>query len=121
MIEHLAYDAAYLHAAALGTHVYIGLMPGSERPPVPDCSSPHYSKTLRLLRERLLTGDETEKISDSTITVVIALAIHARTTKDHGAAKHHVEGILKIASLRGGVTGICDRTMLAMEVFRYAC
>jgi hypothetical protein len=82
-------------------------------------TSSHYLKALRLLRERLCQSDESAKISDSTITVVIALAVHARVTRDYEAARHHMEGILKIADLRGGLASISARPMLALEVFRY--
>ena len=118
VVEPLAFDAAYLHAAALGTSIYIGLMLGSGKSRALNCTSPHYPKALRLLRERLSTGSEAEKISDSTITVIITLMLHARVTGDFEAARHHLEGILKIAELRGGVAAISNRTMLAMEIFK---
>ncbi|KAJ9615338.1 hypothetical protein H2200_001413 [Cladophialophora chaetospira] len=118
MVQPLALDAAYLNAAALGTRIYIGLMLGSEGSCDLICGSPHYSKALRLLRERLSSGLEAEQTSDSTITVVIALALHARISKDYEAARHHIEGIKKIADLRGGIAEISSRPMLAMEIFR---
>ena len=118
LLEPLASDAAYLHAAALGTHIYIGLM--FDKPEFVEDASPHFPKALRLLRKRLASADESEKTSDSTIIVVVALALYARTRREYVTARHHIQGILKMAELRGSITGIHDRAMLAMEVFRYS-
>lgn len=79
----------------------------------------HYPRALHLLRERISLGDETKTMSDSTIMVVLVLALHARVTGDHIAAKQHMEGALKITNLRGGLGGEDVRPMLAMEIFRY--
>ncbi len=119
LIEPLAFDAAYLHAVALGTRIYVELIRGTECLRKLTCVSPHYSKALRLLRQRLSLGKEAEMISDSTILVVIALALYARITGDFEAARNHMEGIRKIVDLRGGVQVISSRAMLAMEIFRY--
>ena len=118
LFEPLTFDAAYLHAAALGTHTYIGLMLGRENHHAAQCASPNFSKALRLLRERLLFGDEKIKVSDPTILVVIALALHARMMGDYESTKHHMEGLRKIVNLRGGIAAISHSTKLVMEVFR---
>ena len=117
IVELLACDAAYLNAAALGCHVYVALLLNRRRSF--EGISPHYPKALRLLRNRLSSANEAEKISDSTITVAIALALHARIMGDYDAAKHHLEGILKMTDLGGGIVRIVNRPMLAMEIFRY--
>jgi hypothetical protein len=118
LFEPLTFDAAYLHAAALGTHTSIGLMLGRESHNAVQCPSPHFSKALRLLRERLLFGDERIKVSDPTILVVMALAIHARMMGDYGSVKHHMEGLRKMVNLRGGIAAISHSTKLVMEIFR---
>ena len=114
----LVFDAAYLHAAALGTHTYIGLMlRRGNRNAVQD-PSPHFSRALRLLRERLSFGDEMTKVSDPTILVVIALALHARMMGDYESARHHMRGLRKMVDLRGGTATLRNKTKLAMEIFR---
>lgn len=116
VVEPLISDAAYLHAAALATNIYKQQMLGSDNR---RAFSQHYPKALHLLRERLSRGDETKTLSDSTVMIVLVLALHARVTGDHAAAKQHMEGVLKITNLRGGIGGEDVRPMLAMEIFRY--
>ena len=118
LFEPLKFDAAYLHAAALGTHTYIGLMLSRGDQNRVQCTSPHFSRALRLLRERLLSSDEQTKVSDPTILVVIALALHARMIGDYESARHHMHGLHKMVDLRGGIAVVRHNTKLAMEIFR---
>ncbi len=118
LVEPLTFDAAYLHAAALGTHTYIGLMLGHQSPSSYQPTSPHFSKALQLLRERLSSKDEEIKFSDATILVVIALAIHARMIGDYESVKHHLDGLCKIVTLRGGIAGMSHNTKLVMEIVK---
>lgn len=118
LFEPMTFDAAYLHAVALGTHTYIGLMLGREGDNAVQRASPHFSKALRLLRERLLSGDEKIKVSDPTILVVMALAFHARMMSDYGSAKHHMDGLRKMVHLRGGIAAVSHSTKLVMEIVK---
>ena len=117
-MEPLTFDAAHLHAAALGTKMYIRLTFGCESHGATGGTAIHFGEALRILRERLSSSDESKKTSDSTMLVVIVLALYARTVGDYSSAKNHMEGLRKMTELRGGVASITARTMLAMEVFR---
>ncbi|KIW92281.1 uncharacterized protein Z519_07265 [Cladophialophora bantiana CBS 173.52] len=118
LVGPMASDAAFVHAAALGTHAYVGLMLGREDHHAVQSTSPHFSKALQLLRERLDSTDEDLKVANPTIMVVIALALHARMIGDFDSAKHHMEGLRMMINLRGGITTVIHKMRLAMEIFR---
>ncbi|KAH0842212.1 hypothetical protein FOPE_07371 [Fonsecaea pedrosoi] len=118
LVGPMASDAAFLHATALGTHAYIELMRGREDQKAPHGTSPHFSKALQLLRERLDSTDEDLKIALPTMMVVIALALHARMIGDYDTAKRHMEGLCMMINLRGGIETILLKTRLAIEIFR---
>jgi hypothetical protein len=63
----------------------------------------HLRKGLRLLRERLLGEDDDKKVSDSTIGIVLKLAVAAHFIGDYQVFKQHMEGLRKMVDLRGGL------------------
>lgn len=73
-LEPLTFDAAYLHAMVFSTQAYFDLVSGRQICANRQVISLHFMKALRLLRERLSLEDEQAKVSDRTITVVMALA-----------------------------------------------
>lgn len=80
--------------------------------------SHHLARTLKLLRERLANDDEKEKISYTTIAVIISLAGHAAMTGDMKSARNHVEGLYKIFALRGGMESFRGVAKLLIEMLR---
>lgn len=76
---------------------------------------------MRLLRERLSARDEEAKLSDSTILVVLYLALHAHLTNQYTTAKHHMEGLRKMVAMRGGLGVFSYNTKLIMELQKRAC
>ncbi|KAI0139588.1 hypothetical protein F4776DRAFT_616844 [Hypoxylon sp. NC0597] len=115
-IEPLSFDSAYLHTMVFTTHDYFNLL--LHRTPCGE-TSPHFFKTLRILRERLLReGDGSSKISTLTASIVLALASHALLVKEYSSAKHHLEGLRKIINLRGGITTFKDSLKLLIEIIR---
>ncbi|KAI1407370.1 hypothetical protein F5Y13DRAFT_195433 [Hypoxylon sp. FL1857] len=115
-IEPLAFDSAYLHTMIFTTHDYFNLL--LHRTPCGE-TSPHFFKTLQILRERLLReGDDSSKVSTLTASVVLALAGHALLVNEYAAAKHHLEGLQKIINLRGGMATFKDRAKLIIEIIR---
>lgn len=78
---------------------------------------PHFVKTLRLLRERLLHEND-QALTISTVSAILALAGHAYFMGDSESAKHHLGGLRKIISLRGGVATFGNNTKLLVEIFR---
>ena len=81
-------------------------------------SCSHYLETLKLLRERLAHGSSSAKLSYTTLAAVMSLAAHALWTGNLEFARHHVEGLRRIVSLRGGVNTFKVNPKLLMEIFR---
>lgn len=79
---------------------------------------PHFLKTLRLLRERLLHEDD-QALTTPTVSAILALAAHAHFVGDSESAKHHLGGLRKIVNLRGGVATFGDNAKLLVEILRY--
>ncbi|KAI1206379.1 uncharacterized protein F4807DRAFT_439859 [Annulohypoxylon truncatum] len=115
-IEPLAFDAAYLHTMIFTTHDYFNLL--LHRTPSGE-TSPHFFKTIQILRERLLhEGDGRSKVSILTASVVLALAGHALLMNEYVSARHHMEGLRKIIDLRGGITAFKGSSKLLIEILR---
>ncbi|KAE8149574.1 hypothetical protein BDV25DRAFT_156084 [Aspergillus avenaceus] len=114
----LMLDAAYLHTMAFVAEDFFGriltLHPSRANPP----TSVHFLKTLRLLRERLSYGAEEVKTSDATIMIILFLSTHAHITGDLESAMHHLKGLHRIVTLRGGIIDFTDDLKLKSEIFR---
>lgn len=81
----------------------------------------HYTQTLQLLQARLNAFEQGQQdlvFSDSTIMVIITLATAAELTGDFAAEENHVDGLLKIVSLRGGVESLNTHNNLQVKVCR---
>ncbi|MCJ1403245.1 hypothetical protein MMC11_006468 [Xylographa trunciseda] len=81
----------------------------------------HYAQTLQLLQARLNAfehGQQDNVFRDSTIMVISTLADAAELTGDFAAAKNHIEGLLKIVSLRGGVRSLNTHNNMQVKVCR---
>lgn len=119
-LEPLAFDAAFLHAMIFTTQDYYDSILRSKTYTASRKTLPHYLKTVQILRERLLRENDHERLSTSTISAVLALAAHAHFVGDSESAKHHMEGLRRIISLRGGVTSFRENAKLLVEILRYA-
>jgi hypothetical protein len=78
----------------------------------------HYSDSLRLLRKRLSGQNEDSKICDSTVLVVLNLAVHAYVSGDCSSAKHHIHGLRRIVDMRGGIYAFSYNPKLIMELLK---
>ena len=78
----------------------------------------HFMKTVRLLRERLLLEDKQAKFSDSTVLVILTLAMIAYHIGEYESAKHHLKGLRKIIYLRGGLDSFNHLPKLLIEILR---
>lgn len=78
----------------------------------------HYALTLQLLQERLNEFVHTSTISDSTIVVVVTLAMFALSNADFATAANHINGLYKIVSLRGGVRKLNTHNNMQFKVCR---
>lgn len=116
--ELLTSDAVYLHAAIFSSQAYVFLQSGRESPMAARQAMEHHSTALRLLRERLAVPNGEDKLSDPTILVVLYLTLHAHFTDDYHTAKHHMDGLLKIVDIRGGLRAFDHNTKLIMELLK---
>ena len=79
----------------------------------------HFQKGVRILRQRLLEGDEASKVSDSTISIVVKLASAAHFDGDEKAARLHMRGLRKMIDLRGGLSNVFVGKRVMVEMLRY--
>lgn len=116
----LCTDAVYLNATIFAVQVYFDLLAGRELEPVSPLTPTYtpFSKTLRLLRERLGSEDEKLKLSDNTVMVVLILACHAHRLGQYSTARNHLVGLRRIIEMRGGIKDLKTRPKLLIETFR---
>lgn len=119
-VETLCNDAAYLNATIFSVQVYFDLIAGHDLEPVSPLTPTYtsFSKTLRLLRERLEDHDEQIKLSDNTVMVVLILACHAHRLGQYSIARNHMLGLRKLVDMRGGIALFKTKTKLMIEIFR---
>jgi len=68
-------------------------------------STRHFMEAMRLLRRELSTN---RKPQDSSLAVIISLAIHANLTNNMNESRIHLHGLKHILELRpGGLTALC--------------
>ncbi|KAH8807292.1 hypothetical protein F5884DRAFT_788896 [Xylogone sp. PMI_703] len=118
LIESMESDAAYLHAMAFGTQSFFNWALGRKSLASTQAAFFHFIKALQLLRERLQLDDEEAKISNSTINVILTLAMYAHVIGEHEAAKNHMIGLRKIINIRGGITTFKENIKLLIELLR---
>ncbi|CAM1509475.1 Fc.00g032140.m01.CDS01 [Cosmosporella sp. VM-42] len=116
--ELLASDAAYMHAAVFALQGYIFYASGRSTPVTARSAMAHYSAALRLLRERVSVPSKLDNVWDPTVLAVLYLASYAHFMNDYDTAKHHMEGLGKIVSIRGGLTAFSYNTKLVMELLK---
>lgn len=75
------------------------------RPNVPPEATRHFVEAMRLLRRELSTNPEPQ---DSSVAVIISLAIHATLTGAVDESRIHLHGLNHIVKLRpGGLAALC--------------
>lgn len=111
--EYLGRDAAYVHSILFATRAYFDWLGGRT------CGREglaHLTKTLELLRGTL--EDESEAISETTISVIVGLAMAADCFGDRVAAARHVQGLHKIIMMRGGLGSLSKNSQLQIKSCR---
>ncbi|RDW60131.1 hypothetical protein BP5796_11737 [Coleophoma crateriformis] len=114
----LTFDAAYLNAIVFSTQAYINVMSGHKSPTISQAATPYFMKNVRLLRERLLFADEQANVSDSTVFVILTLAMVSHHFGEHSSARHHLEGLHRIVTLRRGLQSFGHIPKLLIEILR---
>lgn len=78
----------------------------------------HYAQTLRLLQAQLNASVDGSSISDATIVVVVTLAQVAELSEDCSTAMNHVEGLIKMVAMRGGLRALTAHNNMQVKVCR---
>jgi hypothetical protein len=117
-IAPLALDPAYLHAKIFTSLYYFDVILPRRSSHENQLTLHHHHKALSLLRERLLYCNDDARLSNNTVSVVLGLAGHAFWTGDLRSATNHMEGMRKIANLRGGLSTFRDNEKLLAEILR---
>jgi uncharacterized protein HemY len=113
----LTFDAAYLHIMVFAAEAFFDKIIGRQNHATNQDATLHFLKGVQLLRERLLRGDEEAKVSDSTVSAVLTLAISAHVMGEYETAQQHMKGLRKMVNLRGGIATFRS-TKLLMEMLR---
>jgi hypothetical protein len=115
--ELLTQDPAYMHGVLLSSQVYFFLSSNKVKMAAARKAMVHYSTTVQLLRERL--ADEAQRVSDSTIFIVLFLTAHDRLMTNFNSAQRHLEGLRQMISIRGGINTFRYNVKLMMELLKY--
>ncbi|RVD89240.1 uncharacterized protein DFL_000256 [Arthrobotrys flagrans] len=114
----LTVDPAYLNTTAFMAYAYVDLMKGRRYGPMLPEAAFYFVQSVRQLRERLLTPDTGLLFSDSTLFLVLSLALYAHMTGDGATARNHMKGLRKIVVMRGGIRSFRHNEKLLMEILR---
>ena len=82
----------------------------------------HLDQTLQLLQARLDAfgqGQRDGALCDSTIMVIIFLATAAELAGDLVAVENHIDGLIDIIDLRGGLASLHTHNNLQVKICRY--
>ncbi|KAK3389938.1 hypothetical protein B0H63DRAFT_105702 [Podospora didyma] len=119
-IAPLTIDPAFLHTMIFTSQYYFdAVLPQRPSSEMSQRSLPHYTKTLKLLHERFSeTGDEQARLSFTTVAAVMGLTGYAHLMGDTRSARHHLKGLHKIVTLRGGISTLRGSAKLLVEILR---
>ncbi|KAI1127758.1 hypothetical protein F5Y10DRAFT_292589 [Nemania abortiva] len=111
-------DPAWVHMMAFTSYAVLDVVRGHRIRPADQRASPHFTRSMRLLRERLLGDDQVFPLMNSTVQVVLALATHAKMHGEFEEAICHMMGLRRIVELRGGIHKFRPWPRLVLEILR---
>ncbi|KAJ8128280.1 hypothetical protein O1611_g5354 [Lasiodiplodia mahajangana] len=111
-------DAAWVHMMAFTSEAILDVVRGRRMRPADQRASPHFARSMRLLRERLLGDDQMIPLTNSTVQVILALATHAKIHGEFEEARCHLMGLRRIVELRGGIHNFRPWPRLVLEILR---
>ncbi|MCJ1431347.1 hypothetical protein MMC27_000698 [Xylographa pallens] len=117
-IAPLAVDPAYLHAMIFTSMYYFEVIQPRRSSHTSQRMLYHHHQALSLLREKLLDRLDDTQLSNNTLSVVLSFAGSAFWTGDLRFATNHIEGMRKIANLRGGLSTFKNNEKLLVEILR---
>jgi len=107
-------DVAFLHSILL---TICAIHDSVRAQPLARITRFHLQRTLHLLNRKLAERDGYR--IDSTVHVVITLALMAGLFGDHAAAQSHMSGLRQIVRLRGGLEQLRRTPKLHFTIDRY--
>ncbi|KIW21664.1 hypothetical protein PV08_02244 [Exophiala spinifera] len=112
-------DICCIHSMMFSVRAFVDNISSLEQ--ISKAAAFHYDQTLRHLQARINVFEHTAwdpALSDCTIMVILNLAQAAEITGDLEAARNHVNGLLRIVSLRGGLRSLHAHNNLQVKVCR---
>ncbi|KFA81238.1 hypothetical protein S40288_10426, partial [Stachybotrys chartarum IBT 40288] len=97
-------------------HAFVVDLPTEMADILSDRTRDYFDRTIRYLQHRV--QDPEKQLSDSTITLVLSLAMMAELTGDDAAFEQHVGGLTKIVQLRGGLETFKNHNILRIKICR---
>lgn len=101
--KYMVSDQAFLHCLLAMVATYLNLFRK------PDCepleATRHFSQTLRLINPKLMKPTPPQ---DSTIAIIVSLAIHSKLIRDPPKCSMHLDGLQRLVDLRGGLSEISE-------------
>lgn len=107
-------DLAYLHSVLFTTSFFYDTLTGQKS----ESTKYHSYRAIRELNKQL--ADSETALSDTTTTVVMAMALIAACFGDLESAHIHVAGLKRIIDLRGAITAYRSRPLLQAKLYRSA-
>jgi hypothetical protein len=104
-------DDAFFHSVILSTAAIQDFL---AHQPLSKTALHHLRKTLALLNERLSDGDSFQM--DSTIWIILTLAMTAGFFQDFAATGTHIAGLRKVIHLRGGRQFLEERPKMQFKL-----
>ncbi|KAI1168182.1 hypothetical protein F5B18DRAFT_268850 [Nemania serpens] len=117
-MEPLLHDAAWVHMMAFTSYATINVVRGDSTQLVDQRASVHFTRSMRLLRERLLGNDKALSTTNSTVQIVLGLATYAKMHGDFEEARCHLTGLWRMVELRGGIENFRPWPKLILEFLR---
>ncbi|KAH7230166.1 uncharacterized protein BKA55DRAFT_626160 [Fusarium redolens] len=105
-------DLAYLHSILYTTSFFYDSLKGQKS----KRTEFHSYRTIHELNKQL--ADPTTALTDSTITVVMGMALIAECFGDVESAHMHVMGLKQIVGLRGGIESFANKPQLQAKLYR---
>ncbi|KAI7775606.1 hypothetical protein LA080_006521 [Diaporthe eres] len=105
-------DLAYLHSVLFTTSFFYDTLTVQKS----ESTKYHSYRAIRELNKQL--ADSKTALSDTTTTVVMAMALIAACFGDLESAHIHVAGLKRIIDLRGGITAYRSRPLLQAKLYR---
>ncbi|KAI8962997.1 hypothetical protein F5Y11DRAFT_173086 [Daldinia sp. FL1419] len=115
-LEPICSDAACFHFTIFVAMIYGDSMRG--RDGTNKTALAHFIKALGLLQERIASLEYGLLTSDSTILVVVGLAMTSTATGDLEVALRHMKGLHQIVALRGGISAFRMDKQLQLKILR---